>query len=92
VYKPPEKRVYGYYVMPILYGTKFIGRLDPKLDRWNRALVIDNLTLEKVILDEGLISKLAMAIRRFLKFHDVSQLDIVKTCPKELKGALMRQV
>ncbi|MDH5782573.1 MAG: winged helix DNA-binding domain-containing protein, partial [Candidatus Bathyarchaeota archaeon] len=36
VYKVPEKRVYGYYVMPLLHGTRFIGRLDPKLDRKNK--------------------------------------------------------
>lgn len=51
VYKPPEKRIYGYYVMPILYGTRFIGRLDPKLDRQNRKMIINSIVLEQKDFD-----------------------------------------
>jgi uncharacterized protein len=40
VYTPPSKRKYGYYVLPILYGDKFIGRMDPLMDRKNEKLFI----------------------------------------------------
>ena len=29
-YVPANKRKFGYFVLPILWGDKFIGRLDPK--------------------------------------------------------------
>ena len=92
VYKPPEKRVYGYYVMPILYGTGFIGRLDPKLDRQNKRMIINSLLLEEKDIDKSLITELTTTLQRFLKFHDVSQVGIKKTQPKELEDALMREL
>ena len=92
VYKPPEKRIYGYYVMPILYGTRFIGRLDPKLDRQNRKMIIKALVLEEKDFDKDtLIRELATALQRFLKLHNVSQLNIEKTWPKDLKQVLLRE-
>lgn len=30
---PAAKRKFGYYVMPIMEGTRIVGRLDPRLDR-----------------------------------------------------------
>lgn len=33
VYKPVEKRIYGYYVLPILVGDRFVGRFDGRYDR-----------------------------------------------------------
>ena len=29
IYKPKEKRKYGYYVLPVLYGNSFIARIEP---------------------------------------------------------------
>jgi hypothetical protein len=33
IWVPPEKRKYGYYVLPILEGSRFTGRVDAKLER-----------------------------------------------------------
>ena len=40
VYKPVAERKYGYYVLPVLYGDKFIARFEPGKDRANQALII----------------------------------------------------
>ena len=92
VYKPPEKRIYGYYVMPILQGTRFIGRLDPKLDRQNKRMLIKSLLLEKKDVDKDLTTELAATLQRFLKFHEASQISVEKTEPRELRDALLREL
>jgi len=30
VYTPKHQRKFGHYVLPILYGDKFIGRIEPR--------------------------------------------------------------
>lgn len=40
IYVPAAKRRYGYYVLPILHGDHFIGRLDPQFERKTQRLVI----------------------------------------------------
>lgn len=88
VYKVPEKRIYGYYVMPILHGTRFIGRLDPKLDRQGQKMILNSLVLEERNVDKNLIIELAVALERFLSLHEVSQVSIAKAQPKILAEAL----
>jgi len=46
VYVPKQQRKYGCYVMPILQGDRFIGRLDPVMDRKRRRLVINAVFAE----------------------------------------------
>jgi len=45
-YLPPKKRAYGYFVLPVLWGDKFIARLDAKADRKKRQLLVRKLTFE----------------------------------------------
>jgi uncharacterized protein YcaQ len=33
VYTPEVKRKHGYYVLPILFGERIVGRIEPKIDR-----------------------------------------------------------
>ncbi len=89
IYKVPEKRQYGYYVMPILYSTAFAGRIDPKLDRANKRMIIKSLILEEDCLEENFVAELAATLRSFLSFHGVSQVDIVKTKPRRLRNVLL---
>ncbi|MGN7760244.1 winged helix-turn-helix domain-containing protein [Paenibacillus sp. 22594] len=40
VYKPVAEREYGYYVLPLLYGERFIARFEPVMDKKNGVLNI----------------------------------------------------
>src|SRR2546425_5090019 len=42
-YLPPNKRKFGSYVLPILWGDRFIGRVDPRMDRENERLLINSV-------------------------------------------------
>ena len=46
VYKREHERVYGYYVLPLLLGDRFVGRADVKADRKEGALRIKRFTPE----------------------------------------------
>jgi hypothetical protein len=91
VYTPKAKRVYGYYVMPILQGCELIGRIDPKVDRKRGQLTIHALYLEKGVkysaaLSQGLID----AIAEFMAFHDCDKFELVDCRHKRLAGRLRR--
>ncbi len=46
IYVPRNRRRYGYYVLPILYGDRFIGRIDPLMDRKNERLLVNAVHAE----------------------------------------------
>src|SRR5262245_61142084 len=33
LFHPPEKRRWGWYVLPVLFGDRFVGRIEPRIDR-----------------------------------------------------------
>src|SRR2546427_8628682 len=43
---PKNKRKFGTYVLPILWGDRFIGRVDPRMDRPNEKLLINSVHAE----------------------------------------------
>jgi uncharacterized protein len=38
MFVPERKREYGYYVLPILYGDRLVGRIEPRFERGERVL------------------------------------------------------
>ena len=79
VYTPKAKRVYGYYVMPILHGSELVGRIDPKVDRKRRRLILHNLHLERGVKLTGALNRgLIRAIEEFMAFHDCDSFELVK--------------
>nr|WP_245302595.1 crosslink repair DNA glycosylase YcaQ family protein [Symbiobacterium terraclitae] len=77
VYTPAEKRRYGYYAMPILYGDSLVGRMDPKLDRKNGVLIVNRLQLEPGAGDRrGLRRSLEKALHEFARWHGVEVMQL----------------
>ena len=89
IYYPVHKRQYGYFSMPILYGTEFIGRLDPKAHRAQKLLEIRNLVLEPHIkIDHQLITKLRAKLWEFTEFNQCETFKVVKAQPRKLLDTL----
>jgi uncharacterized protein len=40
VYVPEKKRRWGYYVLPVLFADRFVGRIEPRYDRKTKRLTI----------------------------------------------------
>jgi uncharacterized protein YcaQ len=56
VYKREHERVYGYYVLPFLYGDRLVGRADLKTDRKESALRVKAFHLEPGVRHSGALT------------------------------------
>ena len=71
IYTPAAKRKYGYYTLPILYGERFVGRIEAVPDRKKGILSVRGLWLEPGIRQtKRLNSALDKTIMNFGKFND----------------------
>lgn len=82
VYKKPQDRKYGYYTMPVLYGDRFIARMESAHDRKNHTLVIKNWWWEDDIKPgREMKSAIQACIQRFVEFLGAEKLQL----PENLK-------
>lgn len=92
-YVPAVKRKYGYFVFPILWGERLVGRLDPKADRKQKTLIIRNLVFEPWFAgpdfkqDEFLPAFMAR-LRQFAQFNRCETIKLEKVSPSKLKGPI----
>jgi uncharacterized protein YcaQ len=77
VYKPAEKRRWGYYTLPILFGDALVARIDPKLDRQTGALQINGFWLENEAIreDPAFVSALSRGLSRLARFLGASRIE-----------------
>jgi uncharacterized protein len=70
IYKPAPKRKYGYYTIPILWGDRFVGRFDSKMDRSTNTFVILGLWLDdkSLVKNDAFAEALARGFARFKIF------------------------
>jgi uncharacterized protein len=82
IYTPSHKRRYGYYVLPILYGDRFIGRIDPLMDRKNKTLLVKAVHAEPKAPRGAEVSKeIAKAIENLSQFLGAEQVVYSKQVP-----------
>ena len=87
VYKPEKDREFGYYVLPVLYGDRFIGRLDPAFDKKTRVFTINNWWWEDDFQpDENSAKALYQCLVDFMSYLDAGEIKYSKRLLK--KGGL----
>ena len=79
IYTPATKRRYGYYTLPILFGDRFVGRIEAVPDRKTGVLVVRNVWWEDGILrTKKLYSTLEQTLKKFAKFNDCKEIEYEK--------------
>ena len=75
VYKREHERVYGYYVLPLLSGDRFLGRADLKADRAEGVLRIRRFTPEPKVRGnvDAQLDRAALRLARILGLERVER-------------------
>jgi uncharacterized protein len=71
VYVPEKKRRWGYYVLPVLFADRFVGRIEPRLDRQTGTLRVLGLWWEKGFSPRraaGFVAAMREALAAYLEF------------------------
>lgn len=69
VYKPAAQREYGYYVLPVLYGDRFVARFEPGREKKNGALTIAKWWWEEGVMPNTDMQRaLSECFARFLAY------------------------
>ena len=77
VYKPVSERKYGYYVLPVLYGDKFIARFEPKFNRKTKILEIINWWWEPdTVISEDLQKAIIICFDHFSNYLGATGIKI----------------
>jgi len=77
VYKPVAERRYGYYVLPMLYGDRFIARFAPERDKRNGTLTIKSWWWEPgVSPSQQMQAALRGCFQRFLSYLGAESLHL----------------
>ena len=92
-YTPAPKRVYGYYVLPILHRGRLVGRLDPKAHRRSGTFEVKNVHFESgARLTERLVREVAAAVADCARWHGTPRVHFRASHPpdaaKRLQAAL----
>ena len=77
-YVPAQKRLFGYFCLPVLYGDQLVARIDCKAHRRDKKLEVLSLHIEdkhKIEDKEHFISALNQELIRFCYFNQCTTLD-----------------
>jgi uncharacterized protein YcaQ len=89
IYVPKEKRLFGYYAMPVLHGDRLIGLVDPTLDRVNERLVVQSVhALPDPPAEGGAGRAVAGAVEDLARFVKATAVDYRGPVPDAWRAAL----
>ncbi len=78
IYTPVVKRKYGYYTLPILFGDKFVGRIEAIPDRKEGVLRVKGLWWEEGIRQtKKLNAALERTLKNFAKFNNCNSVEMI---------------
>jgi uncharacterized protein YcaQ len=74
---PPAKRRWGYYVLPIVYGNRFVGRIEPRIHEDRARVAVLNVWWEDAFAPrraDGFVDAMRDALRAYVLFAGADRL------------------
>ena len=93
VFTPEPKRRWGYYVLPILFRDRLVGRIEPRLDREPGVVHVIGLWWEEWFAPrraDGFVDAMRDALRAYLRFARASRLEWAPHLSREQRLFLKR--
>ncbi len=78
LFLPPEKRRWGWYVLPIVFRDRLVGRIEPRIDRGTGRVQVLDVWWEDGFAPrgaEGFVDAMRDALRAYLRFAGASRLE-----------------
>ena len=78
LFLPPAKRRWGWYVLPIAFRDRFVGRIEPRIDRADGRVQVLDVWWENGFAPrraEGFVDAMRDALRAYLRFAAASRLE-----------------
>jgi hypothetical protein len=92
VYVQAPKRRWGYYVLPILFGDRLVGRIEPRFERATRTMRIAGIWFEdgfRPMEERHFVPALSETLRAYRSFVGARTVSWPRTRPgRDLAGAL----
>jgi hypothetical protein len=86
VYVPEAKRRWGYYVLPILFRDRLVGRIEPRIDRAGGRVQVLGVWWEDGFdprRAEGFVEAMRAALRAYLGFAGATRIEWAQHLGKE---------
>jgi uncharacterized protein YcaQ len=86
LFHPPARRRWGWYVLPILFRDRLVGRIEPRIDRTDASVLVLGLWWEQGFQPrrvEGFVAAMRAALDAYLQFAGASRLEWASHLQKE---------
>jgi len=92
IYKRADEVRYGRYTLPILWGDRLVGRLDPRLDRERGTLVVNGIWFESPALprQDDFVAALTAGVAELMQFLGAHRIDVAAVADRRLRSTLRR--
>src|SRR5436190_1317541 len=78
LFHPPARRRWGWYVLPILFRDRFVGRIEPRIDRAGGRVEVLGLWWEEDFAprrEDGFVDAMREALHAHRRFADANRVE-----------------